>query len=39
MLGDSKFDLFFKVVKSGKSFGRVRERVPEAGSRRDKINE
>ena len=32
----SKFNLFFKVIKSRESFGRVRERVPEAGGRRDK---
>ena len=35
-LGHSRFNLFFKVMKSRKGFGRVRERVPEAGGRRDK---
>ena len=35
-LGHSNFNLFFKVMKSRKSFRRVRERVPEVGGRRDK---
>ena len=35
-LGHSRFNLFFKVIESRKSFGGVRERVSEAGGRRDK---
>ena len=36
-LGHSRFNSFFKVIESRKSFGGVKEeRVPEAGGRRDK---
>ena len=35
-LGQSRFNSFFKVIESRNSFGGVRERVPEAGGRRDK---